>query len=270
MGVTVGASALASGVDVAWTSFGRSEASHGRGSGAGFATYDSLEKLLHDSSVVFSVCPPAAALSTAMEVAATQFKGAYIDANAVSPNTAVAIAEIVEAVGATYIDGGIIGPPAHQSGTTRLYLSDIRVSEVINLFNNGALEAIDIGGSQTAASALKMCYAAWTKGSAALLLAVGALAEAANVSEALHTEWSRSIPDLSSRLENTAKRNAAKAWRFEGEMHEIADTFKANGLPGDFFFAAAQTYALLSKYKGADHPPDLDEVLRTMLEFNNN
>ena len=122
-----------------------------------------------------------------------------------------------------------------------------------------------MGKSQTSASALKICYAAWTKGSAALLLAVGALAQAENVADALHSEWAQSLPDLSARLENVAKGNAPKAWRFENEMHEIADTFEANELPSAFHRAAAVTYALLSEYKGAAPPPSLDEVLRTML-----
>ncbi len=270
MGVTIGACLLAGGVGVGWTSIERSEATHRRASAAGFKTYDTLEKLLTESAVVVSVCPPAAAVNTAKEVAATQFNGIYLDANAISPNTAIAISEVVEAAGASYVDGGIIGPPALRQGTTRLYLSGARVSNIIELFNYGALEAIDIGGSQTAASALKMCYAAWSKGSAALLLSVGALAKAANVTDALHDEWALSIPDLSSRLQRTAQRNAAKAWRFEGEMHEIAAMSKAHSLPHDFFSAAAETYALLSSYKGVDVPPELDEVLRTMLDSREN
>jgi hypothetical protein len=87
------------------------------------------------------------------------------------------------------------------------------------------------------------------------------------VAEPLRTEWTRSIPDLNRRLETTAKRNAGKAWRFEGEMHEIAETFTVNGLPSDFHRAAAETYALLSRYKDAEDPPALDDVLKTMLKI---
>jgi 3-hydroxyisobutyrate dehydrogenase-like beta-hydroxyacid dehydrogenase len=266
MGVTIGSCALASGITVGWTSDERSETTVSRANDAKFTEYNTLQELLANSNVVFSVCPPAAAAKLATRVAGGRFKGLYIDANAVSPTTAATIADIVESSGASYVDGGIIGPPAYEAGTTRLYLSGAKAREVTDLFKTGPLEAIDIGKSQTSASALKVCYAAWTKGSAALLLAVGALAQAENVADALRSEWAQSLPDLSARLENVAKGNAPKAWRFENEMHEIADTFEANGLPSAFHRAAAVTYALLSEYKGAEHPPSLDEVLRTLLE----
>jgi 3-hydroxyisobutyrate dehydrogenase-like beta-hydroxyacid dehydrogenase len=267
MGVTVGACALAAGSNVAWAAYGRSEATRARATKAKFIAYGTVGELLSDSTVVLSLCPPGSAASTATQVAATGFNGVYVDANAVSPTTAAAIASIVEGAGATYVDGGIVGPPALEAGTTRLYLSGAKAACAVDLFTPSALEAINIGDSNTAASALKMCYAAWTKGSAALLLAVAALAQAENVAEPLRTEWTRSIPDLNRRLETTAKRNAGKAWRFEGEMHEIAETFTVNGLPSGFHRAAAETYALLSRYKDAEDPPALDDVLKTMLKI---
>ncbi len=270
MGVTVGTCLLTSGTNVAWVPHDRSEATRRRANHAGFTAYDSLEKLLKECTVVISVCPPAAAVSTAVKVAATDFNGVYVDANAVSPNTATRISAIVEATGASYVDGSLIGPPAYRHGTTRLYLSGVKVREILELFLGSAIEAIDIGESLTAASALKMCYAAWTKGSSALLISIGALAKAANVDKALHTEWNRSIPDLNSRLENASNRNSVKAWRFEGEMREIADTFKAHGLTDGFFHAAAQTYGLLSKYKDTNQTPELDDVLHALLSFEDN
>ncbi len=269
MGVSIGACALVSGIEVGWASDERSETTASRAQDAKFTKYNTLQELLANSDVVFSVCPPAAAAKLATRVAGARFKGLYVDANAVSPTTAATIADIVESSGASYVDAGIIGPPAYEVGTTRLYLSGAKASEVTDLFKSGPLEAIDIGKSQTSASALKVCYAAWTKGSSALLLAVGALAQAENVAQALRSEWAQSLPDLSARLENSARHNAPKAWRFEGEMHEIADTFEANGLPSGFHRAAAVTYAMLSDYKDTDCVPELDDVLRAVLDIDN-
>ena len=48
-----------------------------------------------------------------------------------------------------------------------------------------------LDGDPVSASALKMTYAAWTKGTAALLLAIEATAEANGVAAALHAEWAR-------------------------------------------------------------------------------
>ncbi len=265
MGVTVGACASAAGNWIGWAADGRGETTRRRAERAAFTSYSSLEKLLAEADTVISVCPPVAAKATAKAVAELAFRGLYVDANAVSPRTAEVIAQTVEHAGATYVDAGIIGPPARERGTTRLYVSGEQATEVAACFAGSALEATDIGSSPTAASALKMCYAAWTKGSAALLLAVGALARAERVETPLRAEWERSQPGLNAQLQSNAATNTAKAWRFVGEMREVADTFEAAGLSGAFHRGAEQIYAMIGEYKGAGSAPELDEVLQTML-----
>jgi len=265
MGVTVGVCAKTAGHEVGWVASGRSEATRRRADTAGFAAFPDLGGLLHASDMVISVCPPSAAKTTARTVAERRFRGLYVDANAISPRTAESVAKTIATAGAVYVDGGIVGPPVREEGTTRLYLSGPRAADVLACFTGSALEAIDIGESPNAASALKMCYAAWTKGSTALLLAVGALARAEHVESPLQAEWARSLPNLARRLESSAAANAPKAWRFEGEMREIADTFEANGLSGDFHRAAAETFALLREFKDVAGTPHLDEVLQLML-----
>ena len=121
-----------------------------------------------------------------------------------------------------------------------------------------------VNDKTTSASALKMCYAAYTKGSSALLLAVRALAEAEGVADALLEEWSISQPDLLKRVEGTARGTAGKAWRFVGEMEEIAATFEAQGLPGGFHQAAAEAYGRMSSLKDAADA-GLDDVLKALL-----
>jgi 3-hydroxyisobutyrate dehydrogenase-like beta-hydroxyacid dehydrogenase len=183
----------------------------------------------------------------------------------VSPATARAIQDVVTTAGARFVDGGIIGPPAAKAGTTRLYLSGADAEAVADLFTGSLLEAIAIGTQPGAASALKMCYAAYTKGSTALILAVRALAEAEQVSAALVDEWNRSQQGLTQRSENAARNNAKKAWRFAGEMREIADTFAAAGLPDGFHRAAAELYETLAEFKDAQPPPELDQVVAALL-----
>ena len=126
------------------------------------------------------------------------------------------------------------------------------------------MQAIAIDGEATAASALKMAYAAYTKGSSALLLAVNALARSAGVWEELQREWEISQPDLPKRSAGSARGTSRKAWRFVGEMHEIAATFEGEGLPGDFHKAAAEVYERMAELK--DLPPsDLQAVLGKIL-----
>jgi 3-hydroxyisobutyrate dehydrogenase-like beta-hydroxyacid dehydrogenase len=210
--------------------------------------------------VVLSVCPPGAATDVARQVAAARFRGLYVDANAVAPGTARAVGQIVAAAGAELVDGGIIGPPPRKPGTTRFYLAGPRAGEVAGLFEGSALEAVVMPGDVGCASALKMAYAAWTKGSSALLLAVRALAIREGVDPALVAEWERSQPGLGARSEAAVADTAKKAWRFVGEMEEIAATFAAAGLPAGFHEASAAVYRCLDRYKDAPAAPSIADV----------
>jgi len=211
------------------------------------------------------VCPPEAAADLARAVGALGFSGLYVDANAVSPATAREIGTIVEKAGGTYVDGGIIGPPARSRGATRLYLSGQAAPRVAALFQGSLLDAVVVDGGPGAASAVKMAYASWTKGSSALLMAVRALAAAEGVEAALLAEWAISQRDLPGKSENAAKGSARKAWRFVGEMDEIAATFASVGLPDGFHRAAAEIYRRMEGYKDAA-PPSIGEVARALLK----
>jgi hypothetical protein len=87
-----------------------------------------------------------------------------------------------------------------------------------------------------------MAYAAWTKGSSALLLAARALARAEGVERTLLAEWALSQPALAARSEGAAAAAAAKGWRWVAEMEEIAASMTAAGLPAGFHEAAADVY----------------------------
>ena len=113
---------------------------------------------------------------------------------------------------------------------------------VAGLFEGASLEARVLPGEPGAASALKMAYAAWTKGSGALLLAIRELARAEGVEAELFAEWELSLPGLLERSQRAERSAETKGWRWVGEMEEIASTFRAKGLPGGFHEAAAEVY----------------------------
>jgi 3-hydroxyisobutyrate dehydrogenase-like beta-hydroxyacid dehydrogenase len=260
MGSVVGECLRAGGARVAWASAGRSEASRRRARTAGLEDVGTLAGVVAASDVILSVCPPGSAIDVARQVAAEGFRGLYVDANAVAPETARRVSEIVAAAGADLVDGGIIGPPPRQAESTRLYLSGPRAGEAAALFKGTGLEAIVLPGDIGAASALKMAYAAWTKGSSALLIAVRALAIHAGVDARLRMEWERSQPGLVVRSEAAVAANARKAWRFVGEMEEIAATFGAAGLPAGFHEACAAIYEGLGRYKDEPALPSVAEA----------
>jgi 3-hydroxyisobutyrate dehydrogenase-like beta-hydroxyacid dehydrogenase len=266
MGSVVGACARAAGSRVVWASEGRGGSTAERARVAGLEDVGTLSAAVKASDVILSVCPPHAAVDVARAVAAEGFRGIFVDGNAVAPATAREIAEKIQAAGATFVDGGIIGPPPEKPGSTRLYLSGPAAPRVKALFSTGALEAIVVDGPAGAASAVKMAYASWTKGTSALLMAVRALAAAEGVDEVLLAEWARSQAGLGDRSESAVKGNAKKAWRFVGEMEEIAATYAAAGLPDGFHRAAGQIYERLSAFKDTKTAPPMTEVARILAQ----
>lgn len=265
MGASVGAAARGNDMQVLWASEGRGPETRARAAEAGLTDVDALSALVERSRIILGVCPPHAATELASAVAGRRFSGIYVDANAVSPDTTREVCGIVEAGGARFVDGGIIGPPARTPGTTRLYLSGDESERVAACFRSGPLEARVMDGPPGAASALKMAYAAWTKGSAALLIAIRTLAINEGIDAALTHEWDLSQAGLPARSEGAVRSNARKAWRFTGEMEEIADTFAAAGLPDGFHRAAAEIYLRMADYKDTAHIPSVEEAAARIL-----
>jgi 3-hydroxyisobutyrate dehydrogenase-like beta-hydroxyacid dehydrogenase len=245
MGCAVAAQVARAGHRVLWASAGRGPATAERARAAGLEDAGSPAALAGQSEVILSICPPSAAVATAESLPG--FRGVYVDANAVSPATSRSIERIVTRAGARFADGGIIGRPPDKPGDVRLYLSGPAAEEAGDLFRGTVIDAPVLTGGVGAASALKLAYAGWTKGSQALLLAVRALAAAENVEEDLVAEWRLSLPQLEERY--LAARNAAqtKGWRWVHEMEEIADAMTADRLPDGFHRAAAAVFSTHSR-----------------------
>ena len=213
------------------------------------------------AGVILSVCPPHAALEVARSVGG--FGGIYVDANAVSPATSREVAGAVAAGGAEYVDGGIIGAPPRSPGDSRLYLSGPQAGRIAELFAGTALDAQVIGDGIGQASAVKMAYAAWTKGTAALILAIRALARAEGVEQTLVAEWQQSQPALTARPHAAARSALQKGWRWVAEMEEIA----ATGLPPGFHQAAAAIYTRVphATTPSPTNEPSLTTVINALL-----
>ncbi len=241
MGIVVAVSAQNSGNEVLWTSEGRSLATRERASQAGLHDAGTIAKLCELCPVIVSVCPPEFAEEIAEQVAQRSYQGTYVDANAISPDRTRRIARQLEEHGAQFVDGGIIGPPTTTRDRTWLYLSGEGAADVAPYFSAGPIETEVLAGGIGRASALKMCFAAYSKGFIALAYAVLAAAERLDVLEDLKRQWNRSGPSVPE-LEREISRAVPKAWRFVAEMREIAATFESAGLPPEFHQAAAEIF----------------------------
>jgi 3-hydroxyisobutyrate dehydrogenase-like beta-hydroxyacid dehydrogenase len=251
MGAAIGATLVSAGHDVRWLPAGRGPGTHRRAAEAGLRPADDLA----GCDVVLSVCPPTAAVDGARGAAGVAWGAAgsahlYVDANAVSPATARAVAEIVADGGTRYVDGSIIGSPPTADEPTTLYLSGERADEVVAVFDGTRVEAVALPGGGTAASALKMTYAAWTKITASLLVGIRATARDLGVDEALLAEWARSQPGLAERSARAERSAAERGWRWAEEMRQVAATFAGSGQPAGFGETAADVFDRCSR------PPD--------------
>lgn len=265
MGISIAASALNSGYEVFWVPEGRSPDTRARAEEHSLKKASSLAELCESCSFIICVCPPHAAEGVAIEVAEHGFQGLYVDANAISPQRTRLIEKILVDAGATFVDGSIIGGPAWKPNRTWLYLAGDGASLAESYFTEGPLETRVIGETIGKAAAIKMCFAAYTKGTTALLSAILATAEAYDIRDELNEQWSRYWPDFPEETTERVKRGALKAWRFAGEMDEIADTFDAVGVPGDFHRGAGEIYRRSSQFK--DIPiPELADVLSALLK----
>ena len=265
MGAAVGASCVAAGCEVLWTADGRSAATVARAEAAGLQEVGWINGLVNRSEIIISVCPPDAAEEVAEDITNLGYNRLYLDANAISPATALRIAERVEQTGARFVDGGIIGGPPTEPGRARLYLSGAEAQRVARMIAGGPLEVVVLDAPVGAASALKMAYAAWTKGTAALLVAIEALALEHGVHGALLHEWSQSQPELVDRSARLG-RSAARAWRWVGEMAEMVATFEEAGLPSGASAAAGEVFRALAPFKDDPAAPGGADLARFLVQ----
>lgn len=266
MGISLAATALNSGMTVYWCTQDRSDASKARAKQLGITALATYQEICDTCDVLISVCPPHAATELAEKVIACNFQGLFADVNAIAPETVKAIGMRMQQHAIDFVDGGIIGLPATRPGTTWLYLSGAKAGEVAACFNKGPLETEVLGDDIGQASGLKMCFAANSKGTAALHAAILGTAEVMGVRAALERQWEIYTPGFTEKSQARIREVARKAWRFTGEMKEIETTQQAAGLPGGFFDAAAEIYARQSGFKDSRSEPGIKEILSKLCE----
>jgi 3-hydroxyisobutyrate dehydrogenase-like beta-hydroxyacid dehydrogenase len=264
MGAAVGGCLAGAGHPVWWASDGRGPATAARAGQAGLSDAGTVKEVAGRSDVIVSICPPHAAGEVAGAVAAAGFRGVFADANAISPASSRALAGVIEAAGAGYVDGGIVGPPPAAGHGPRLYLSGPLAGGVRDLFTGTSVDARVVDDRIGSASAVKMAFASWTKGTSTLLLAARALARAEGVEDTLLAEWAGSMPELADRTRGAARSAGMKGWRWVAEMEEIADSMAAAGLPPGFHRAAAEVYRR-QRRAGSPDAATVDEALGALL-----
>ena len=230
---------------------GRSERTHALAEKAGIDVVTNDRILIEEADLLLSILVPAAAEPFANSIASKIKQAgktiAYVDCNAIAPETTKRIGGVIEDAGGIFIDAGIIGPPPrHGSQSTRFYTSGAQASRFAEL-NGFGLDVRVIGDAIGDASAVKMCYAALTKGTTALMTGLSITAERLGVSDPLRAEFELSQASMMDRMRGHVPGMVPKAHRWVGEMEEIAKTFAAAGVTPKIFEGAADVYEDVAK-----------------------
>lgn len=223
---------------------GRSARTAALAEAAGFCDVRDDETLVREADVLLSILPPDRAYALAGRVAtAVRATGApvlFVDCNAIAPQTALAIEHLLSEAGVSFVDGGIIGgPPRPGDAGPRLYLSGPRAAELAELGACG-LDVRVLGLQSGQASGLKMCYASLTKGLTALATGALVAGRTLGLQDALLTEFQ--ALSLFPTIDRSVSGMPPKAYRWIGEMEEIARTFASLGLPAQMAKGAASLY----------------------------
>jgi 3-hydroxyisobutyrate dehydrogenase-like beta-hydroxyacid dehydrogenase len=249
MGAGVGGRLVERGLHVITSLAGRSEASAKRAQAAGMVAASDQDCAQAD--FFLSICPPADALALAEKMAKligpSNKKPIYVDCNAVSPPTKVRIGDVITKSGAPFVDVGIIGLPPQKDGSSPwLHASGPDAARFAPIGDFG-LNVNVIEGPVGAASALKMSYAGITKGVTALGAMMMLAATRNGAAAGLRGEFERSQPALLPWFQRAIPAMYSKAYRFVGEMEEIADFVGEDPAARKMYQAIAEFYTRLAK-----------------------
>ena len=274
MGHAVGRTLVEGGLRVIACLRERSERTRALATSAGIEAVPTYAALVSEADIILSILVPAqaedAARTLAGALADTRARPLYADCNAIAPQTVVRIGEIIAAAGGRFADASIIGGPPSGGKVPRIYASGPEAEALLALNRHG-LDIRLLDGEIGHASALKMCYAALTKGLTALCTTLLTGAKRLGVSDALAEEMRNSQAPLHEMMARGVPRMPAKAHRWIGEMEEIAATFAQVGLSGRIHLGAADIYRLVAETTLAERTPEdrsplpsLDETIDTL------
>ncbi|MDB5810808.1 MAG: 6-phosphogluconate dehydrogenase, NAD-binding [Betaproteobacteria bacterium] len=259
MGGQVAVRLKACGYEIYTALEGRSKRTIALSAKAGVTDCGSVEKLVAMCDVVISVLDPASAVTKAREVAvgikATGKKIMFVNGNAVAPRTAVEIDGIIRAAGGYCVDGSILRVTSKGKSELRLYVSGPEAS-VLTQIKDEILKIRVVGEKIGNASALKMCYGAFTKGALALGVELLLASHKLGVAEELAAEFEDTQPEVYKWILGRTVGMAPKAYRYVPEMLEVATTFEDAGMTRRMMEGAADMFEMLAKTPLAKETPE--------------
>jgi 3-hydroxyisobutyrate dehydrogenase-like beta-hydroxyacid dehydrogenase len=225
---------------------------------AGLSVLDSVGQVLECANILFSFVPPGAALRVAGNVALLlkdeSRPSLYVDANSISPATAVKISELLRAERVDFVDASIRGLASQLRQAGVLYLSGARAEEISDRLGS-MMRVKVVGDAPGQASALKMVLSCLPKGliglfSETMIFAreMGLLDEAMEICN----EFYPGVMDVVKRMLPTYPQHAA---RRSEELQELEETMLLNGVPPRVLGAVREVTSSLAE---VDWPKNTD------------
>ncbi|KAG1810420.1 6-phosphogluconate dehydrogenase C-terminal domain-like protein [Suillus plorans] len=256
MGSAIAKRLVQSGCTVYTNLDNRSPAAHQRALDAGMINLP-IESLLSKSNFILSIVPPGEAFAFAQKIRSTlgAHSGsalplrAFVDCNAVNPETVKRIGGLFSGTPVGFIDAGIVGTPPREGWDPTFYAcSEPGAQDVLEEFAALSQYGLKVsllkgeGAGIGDASSLKLCESMMKKGSIGLFMTMMLTAHRSSpaTADALMKELSISQPALMSRLIQTVPEGIPKAYRFVAEMEGLAEF--VGGGEADVFMGFARVF----------------------------
>ncbi len=249
MGAAVGARLVEHGLEVRTSLAGRSQESSTRAEAGGMRAV-SLPRIA-EADIILSIVPPGEALAVARSlgpvIAHATRKPAYADCNAVSPQTAEAVADVISQSGGRFVDAGIIGGPPKPGSPGPVFYTSGSDASLLDVLAQHGLRVKNLHAPIGAASGLKMSYAGITKGLTALGAAMMLAATNYHTASSLADELADSQPELLAWLGKSVPQMYSKAYRWVAEMEQVATFAGESAATRDIYTSIASFYKGLAQ-----------------------
>ncbi len=265
MGSALGKVMTGNGAEV-WTLLeGRSDATAARAAAAGMKGV-SPEKLV-TAPIILSVLPPAQAIPFAETIApvlaAAEPKALFVDCNPIAPDKKKIIDRIITDSGARFAEASIIGPiPRADYPGPMIYVAGEHARDVEALKQHGLrIHALD--APVGTAAALKLAYAAISKGLFAVASSAILGASRAGIADELYREFAASQPGIMAFISRGIPDMVNKTGRWVDEMREISAFLGSDRIEGALYRDVSDLYGHLT----ADYEGDREDSNRLAAFF---
>lgn len=169
----------------------------------------------------------------------------FFDVNSASPATKKRAARHVEASGAYYIEGAVMGPVLRPGIRVLILAGGPAAGRAAALLNGFGMNVVAVAAEHGKASAIKLCRSIIVKGLEALMVDCARAARQADVGSEVFASLAETFPsiDWAALADNMAERVATHGVRRSAEMREAAAMLAEMGLAPDLARAVAEAQA---------------------------